>query len=66
MFSVDDPTFLCERCLRNTHYVDEEKTNTNTGDEETTASQNRPDSTTEDAPRLKKACDFKAYNYSQI
>lgn len=49
-YVVDDPSFLCERCLRNTHYAD-----TN----ETDSEQNEDNS-------LKKLFDFKAYHFSQL
>lgn len=51
-YSVDDPTFLCERCLRNTHYLDTDDTN-------------EPDSSSSGI-LYKKIFDFKAYHYSQL
>lgn len=56
MFAVDDPTFLCERCFKNTQYVNEEDTAQN---DEMNSEENRE-------IRFKKACDFKAYHFSQI
>ena len=32
IISVDDPTFLCERCFLNTHYIDKTITKGNTND----------------------------------
>ncbi len=56
MYAVDDPTFLCERCLRNTHYLDVDDQD---ADQSAQA---------ENSDRLiyKKIFDFKAYHYSQL
>lgn len=78
MFSVDDPTFLCERCLKNTHYLEEDGQNpttsstasavasdTNNGCGEET-DENGSNDDNESIPKLRKVSDFKAYHYSQI
>ncbi|CAF0843034.1 unnamed protein product [Brachionus calyciflorus] len=57
-YAVDDPTFLCERCLKNTHYLLAEKT-----DEENMEVNEEQE---ENEEKLKKAFDFKVYHYSQI
>ena len=57
-YAVDDPTFLCDRCLRDTHYEDEE----------ISLDDNKDTVQTEGAfhSKYKKLFDFKAYHYSQL
>jgi len=61
--AVDDPTFLCERCFKNSHYeVVGEGAQAEEGDEEATDI----DAFEEKNPRLKKISEFKAYHFSQL
>jgi hypothetical protein len=68
-YAVDDPTYLCERCLRNTHYTEVEEASisevntTNNGSNE--ASGVRTEQGTK-PKRLKKLFDFKAFHFSQV
>jgi hypothetical protein len=70
-YTTDDPTFLCERCFLNTHYVEDDNykeigSNSGREDEATTSSWCDLESLQKDNPRLKKTCDFKAYHFSQL
>ena len=79
-FAVDDPTFLCERCLRNTHYGEDhvEEEDHDEKDKEKIAlselsnqSEDTREGSSQDLNRktlnnLKKLCNFKAYHFSQI
>ena len=58
-YSVDDPTFLCERCLRNTHYKDKEAVNAENRDDSQATQGN-------DETKPEKIFDFKAYHFSQL
>lgn len=73
-YAVDDPTFLCERCLKNTHYKDKEvareknNVNENDGEEIETKCVNDLE---EEGPGQsdelpEKLFDFKAYHFSQL
>jgi len=81
-YAVDDPTYLCERCLRNSHYEDEEEEDDKEKISEVLSESNNPSNsqtgetneelnqTKESNPtsskKLKKLCNFKAYHFSQI
>lgn len=62
-FAVDDPTFLCERCLRNTHYESNETEET---DDEPSNEGTSKQLEEEHLTKYKKLFNFKAYNFSQI
>lgn len=64
---MDDPTFLCERCLRNTHYESndpEEENEEENADE--AVSQEGTSEQIEKKEKYKKLFNFKAYHFSQI
>lgn len=66
-YAVDDPTFLCERCLRNTHYESndpEEENEEENADE--AVSQEGTSEQIEKKEKYKKLFNFKAYHFSQI
>jgi hypothetical protein len=71
---VDDPTFLCERCFRNTHYLDKEQTESeqhqtteSNEQQETNAEQMEVDQGPQNKPNQhRKVFDFKAYHFSQL
>ena len=58
-YAVDDPTFLCERCFRNTHFEPIED-----DDDPTEAPIDEDNQPTK--PKYRKLFDFKAYHFSQL
>ena len=77
-YAVDDPTFLCERCIRNTHYgnaemkklMHENQSEANNDEIETkdaiaSTSQSIPEDPEEEA-EMKKLFNFQAYHFSQL
>ncbi len=72
-YVVDDITFLCDRCLKNSHYEGSDSDNN-----EAELDENRPktssdaqseqtsDSSDNNKKKYKKLFNFKAYHFSQI
>ena len=74
-YSVDDPTFLCDRCFRNTHYeavIESSSSDTsnlidiNISENDETVNGNNVETFEKNNPKLRKLCEFKAYHFSQL
>ena len=71
-YSVDDPTFLCERCFKNTHFVQMDDDGNNDSLSESDVVKAAVETNDSDAKveqkkqNLKKLFDFKAYHFAQL